>query len=101
MNLDELRRCLDAIDERLVALLSQRAQVVLQVADVKQQHNLPAHIPEREMAIITRLRAVNPGPLSGDAIERIYRVLIEEMRNFEHAQIAATQERLSSLAKEE
>lgn len=88
MSLDELRKCLDAIDEQMMALLSQRAHVVLQVADFKRQHHIPVHIPEREAAIIARLRTTNPGPLSGEAIERIYRILIEEMRQFESAHVA-------------
>lgn len=83
MNLDELRMQLDAIDNQIVALLSQRADIVLQVADVKKQNGLPVHVPEREDAIMSRLRSQNPGPLTGDAIERIYRLIIEEMRNFE------------------
>lgn len=83
MGIDELRARLDGIDNQVLALLSERAQVISQVADFKQQHNIPIHIPARETVIFERLRATNPGPLSGDAIERIYRVLIEEMRKFE------------------
>jgi chorismate mutase/prephenate dehydratase len=83
MGLDELRTQLDVIDEQVVALLSERAQVILKVADVKRRQNLPVYIPEREAFIIERLRAMNPGPLSGDTIERIYRTIIEEMRKFE------------------
>ena len=83
MGIDELRARLDEIDNQMLALLSERAQVVLQVADFKQQHNIPIHIPDRETAIFKRLRTTNPGPLSGDAIERIYRTVIEEMRKFE------------------
>ena len=86
MGLEELRKRLDGIDEQLLALLSRRAQVILEVADFKRQHHLPVHIPEREAAIMARLRAMNPGPLSGDTLERIYRVLIEEMRKFEFEQ---------------
>jgi chorismate mutase len=86
VGLDELRKHLDVIDEQLMTLLSQRARVILEVADFKRQHHLPVHIPEREAAIIARLRAMNPGPLSGDTLERIYRVLIEEMRKFEFEQ---------------
>jgi chorismate mutase/prephenate dehydratase len=73
-----------------MALLSQRAQVIREVADFKRQHHLPVHIPEREAAIMARLRAMNPGPLSGDTLERIYRVLIEEMRKFEFEQTCST-----------
>lgn len=83
MGLDELRQRLDAIDTQIVSLLSERAKVVLHVADFKQRHNIPVHIPEREGAIIERLRAINLGPLPGDAVERIYRTILEEMRKLE------------------
>lgn len=83
MGLNELRERLDAIDEQVLSLLSERARVVVQVAAFKQQHNLPVYIPEREASIIKRLRALNPGPLGGDALERIYRTIIEAMREFE------------------
>jgi chorismate mutase/prephenate dehydratase len=84
MDLDALRERLDAIDARVVDLLSKRAHTIVQVAEFKKQRHLPIYIPEREAAIIQRLRALNSGPLSGDAIERIYRTILEEMRNFEH-----------------
>ena len=83
MGLDELRERLDIIDEQIMSLLSERAKVVMKVADFKRHHNIPIYIPEREAAIIERLRTTNPGPLPGDAIERIYRTIVEEMRKFE------------------
>ena len=83
MGLDELRERLDIIDEQMLLLLSERAKVVSHVADFKRQHNLPVYIPEREASIIERLRMINPGPLPGDAVERIYRTIVEEMRKFE------------------
>jgi chorismate mutase-like protein len=83
MGLNKLRERLDTIDKQVVSLLSERAQVVVQVAAFKLQHNLPVYIPEREASIIERLRILNPGPLSGDTLERIYRTILEEMRKFE------------------
>ena len=83
MRLDELRERLDIIDEQMMALLSERAKVVNKVADFKRHHNIPVYIPEREASIIERLRTLNPGPLSGDAVECIYRTIVEEMRKFE------------------
>ena len=83
MELDALRDRLDTIDERILSLLSERAKVIMQVADFKRHHNLPIHVPERELSIIERLRTTNPGPLPGDTIERIYRTVLEEMRKFE------------------
>jgi chorismate mutase/prephenate dehydratase len=88
MGLEGLRERLDALDEQILALLSERARVVVQVAHFKRQHNLPIHIPAREASIFERLRVLNPGPLSGDAVERIYRTVIGEMREFEREHAA-------------
>jgi len=83
MGLDELRERLDILDEQMMALLSERAKVVHKVADFKRYHNIPVYIPEREASLIERLCALNPGPLSDAAVERIYRTIVEEMRKFE------------------
>jgi len=83
IGLDELRERLDIIDEQMMSLLSERAKVVRKVADFKRHHNIPVYIPEREASIIERLCTINPGPLTGDAVERIYRTIVEEMREFE------------------
>ena len=88
MNLDDLRQRLDMIDDCMLQLLSLRAGVILEVAAFKQQHEMPIHVPEREAAIFVRLREKNPGPLSDDTIEHIYRVVVEEMRKFEGEQTA-------------
>lgn len=87
MGLDALRERLDTLDAHIVDLLSERAKVIIQVADYKRQHNLPIYVPEREAALIQRLRTINPGPLPAEAVERIYHRVLEEMRNFEGASL--------------
>jgi chorismate mutase/prephenate dehydratase len=83
MGLDTLREQLDSIDERILSLLSERAKIIMQVADFKRHHHMPVYVPEREISIIRRLRTINPGPLPSDTIERLYRAVLEEMRKFE------------------
>jgi chorismate mutase-like protein len=83
MGIDALREQLDSIDERILSLLSERAEVIMQVADFKRHHNMPVYVPEREGSILKRLRTINPGPLPGETIERLYRAVLEEMRKFE------------------
>ena len=73
----ELRLQLDAIDNEMMALLSKRAELIVRVANLKRDENIPVHIPERETAIMQRLRLANDGPLKGDAIEHIFRTIIE------------------------
>jgi chorismate mutase / prephenate dehydratase len=83
MGLETLRERLDIIDEQILSLLSERAKVIMQVANFKRHHNIPIYVPEREVSIIERLRRANPGPLPDETIERIYRNILEEMRKFE------------------
>lgn len=90
MSLDDLRRTLDSIDNDISALLARRAKVILEVADFKKQHGGPVHDPKREDAIIARLCDLNPGPLPDETVARIYRKIIEEMRNFEAVVHGAT-----------
>ena len=87
MDLDQLRLRLDAIDDQVLALLSERAGAVLDIGDYKRQHGLPVHVPERENNVVKRLQLDNPGPLNGNAIERIYRAIIEEMRKLEEEHV--------------
>jgi chorismate mutase/prephenate dehydratase len=92
MDLDQLRLRLDAIDGQVLALLSERARAVLDIGDYKRKHGLPIHVPERESGVVKRLQTDNPGPLHGDAIERIYRTIIEEMRKLEEEHVGRVDE---------
>ena len=87
MDLDQLRLRLDVIDAQVLALLSERAGAVLDIGDYKRKQGLPIHVPERENNVVKRLQKDNPGPLHEDAIERIYRTIIEEMRKLEEEHV--------------
>jgi chorismate mutase / prephenate dehydratase len=83
--LDELRRLIDEVDGRMLALLGERARLVLQVGELKQGENAPVYRPERESQILRRLRDRNPGPLSGDAVAAIWREVISACRDLERS----------------
>ncbi|MEP0844932.1 MAG: chorismate mutase, partial [Phycisphaerae bacterium] len=51
VDLDELRRQIDVIDEELVALLNQRARIVVQIGRLKTGSGAPVYAPDREKAI--------------------------------------------------
>ncbi|MBR4971832.1 MAG: chorismate mutase [Oscillospiraceae bacterium] len=48
MDLNELRKEIDRVDDELVRLFVQRMQVSAQIADYKKQHDLPIFVPSRE-----------------------------------------------------
>ena len=76
LDLEELRRRLDAIDDRLQDLLIDRAEVVALVAEHKRSNNLDFYQPEREAQIIRRLVARHHGRLPLASLVRIWRELL-------------------------
>ncbi|MDH5526264.1 MAG: prephenate dehydratase [Nitrospirota bacterium] len=81
--LSPLRKQIDAIDDEILRLLNQRAEIALQVAAVKHTHNAPLHVPEREKAILERLTGNNPGPFPTAAVGTVFREVISACLNLE------------------
>ena len=75
-DLESLRRKIDGLDEQLVRLLNDRAKVVVEIGKLKQQSNTPVYAPDREKAVLDRIRAINAGPLPARAMEAIWRELM-------------------------
>jgi chorismate mutase/prephenate dehydratase len=76
-----LRERIDALDVRLVKLLSERARLAQQVGHVKQ--GAAAYRPEREAQILRRVADFNPGPLSDRALQRVYTEIMSACRALE------------------
>ena len=55
MNLDDIRRQIDSIDQELLDLLNRRADLVHEVGVVKKREGLQIYAPEREEALLRRL----------------------------------------------
>jgi len=79
------RDAIDAIDVQLVALLSSRAQNVVEIGRLKGLLQMEIYQPAREEAGLRHVRSVNPGPLDGDAIARLFERIIDEARRLERA----------------
>jgi chorismate mutase/prephenate dehydratase len=76
-----LRARIDSIDDTLLQLVSERAGIAQQVGRAKKGEKI--YRPEREAQIVRRLRETNPGPLSGDTIERLIREVMSACRALE------------------
>lgn len=79
--LKALRERIDAIDDALLKLLSERAAIAQEVGRAKKGEKI--YRPEREAQIVRRLREQNPGPLSGDTVERLIREVMSACRALE------------------
>ena len=81
--IEDWRAKIDAVDERIVELLNQRASYVLEVGRIKRMFGEPIHVPEREAEILKRVLKLNKGPLSDSAIRRLFERIIDESRRLE------------------
>lgn len=82
--LAELRDKIDAIDDRILELLNERARFVLEVGRAK--HSKPGsrfHVLEREESIYERLASSNAGPFPTQAIRPVFREIISASLNME------------------
>lgn len=78
MPLSHLRDQIDAVDQQLIALLSQRLHLVNQVGEVKSAHGIPVYAPLREAEMLAARRAEAektgvPADLIEDVLRRIMR----------------------------
>ena len=81
--LDEYRLLIDDVDRRLVALLNERTRTVEQIGRVKRSAALPIYEPKRESEVFANITTSNHGPLTPDALKRIFERIIDEMRSIQ------------------
>lgn len=81
--LNRLRDKIDAVDRKVVDLLNARAGYARDLGDIKLKVGLPIYMPKREEEVISNVKTHNKGPLSNDAIQRLYERIIDESRRLE------------------
>jgi chorismate mutase/prephenate dehydratase len=85
--LEPSRQRINSIDDQIVKLLNERAQVVREVGVVKKQFHAPASAPGREEQVLRRVAGQAGAPLTGQAIEAIYKVILREMSAMEQVEM--------------
>jgi len=81
--LEEFRVLIDDVDRRIVDLLNERTRVVEDIGRVKRQAKLPIYEPKREDQVFANVTGVNHGPITEDAVRRIFERIIDEMRTIQ------------------
>lgn len=80
MDLSEWRTRIDELDRQILDLLNERARCVLALAPLKRRDAIPVHEPKREAEVLGNMQAHNRGPLSTEAVRRIFERIMEVMR---------------------
>ena len=83
MDLDDWRSRINEIDDHLLAALNKRAQYVLKIGEIKRKKGLEIKDSEREKELLERINARNKGPMTKEAIQRIFKTILKESRNLQ------------------
>lgn len=75
-SLAAVRAEIDRVDDKLLALLNERARLAVRVGEIKAHTGGPVYRADREKSIHSRLTAANTGPLDAESVRAIYREII-------------------------
>jgi len=81
--LNKLREQINRIDERILVLLNQRAEVAKKIGMIKREFTDQIYFPGREEQILERLENLNSGPFPLDSIKPVFREIISACRSLE------------------
>ena len=97
MDLTEIRKDIDKIDDELVRLFCARMNLSAQVADYKKANNMPILVPARERAILQNV-AEKAGPEMANYTRVLYSMLFELSRSYQskrNGELSALYEEIS------
>ncbi len=77
------RKNIDELDLELVKLLNQRSQCAIEIGKLKHELNIEIYDPRREEEVIDRILKEANGPLSQEAVKRLFERIIDESRRAE------------------
>jgi chorismate mutase len=86
LSIEELRNRIDLIDVQLVRLLNVRVACAVEVGRLKHEMGLAVYQPEREAQVLNGVRRAATelaGPLTAEAVVRIFERIIDEARRAE------------------
>ena len=86
MSIEDWRRKIDEIDNKLVELFNERSKCAIEIGKIKQVENLRVYDPDREREILRRIKEANPGPLDDEGLQRLFERVIDECRRIERVE---------------
>src|SRR5436309_14260316 len=73
MSLADHRKAIDKLDHKIVELLNERTEHVLEIGAIKLKAGEEIYAPHRELAVLQRVCRLNKGPITNESLRAIYR----------------------------
>jgi len=101
MELQNWRSQINDLDDELLRLLNQRAELALRVGESKKDSGLSVCDHTREREVTERMCSINQGPLDDRAVVELFRAVIHESRRIQNRTINRDrEEKLQPLASQ-
>lgn len=85
--LEQLRNQINQVDERLVALLKQRFEIVEAVARTKQASGVPVFDPTRERAVLKRVVDLVANEDYQPAVAQVFTTIMDQAKQLERKKL--------------
>lgn len=82
-DIETIRQSINQIDEEIVRLLDQRAELVKEIGEYKKSQNIPVYHPEREQEVRDRVLAASKGIFPQKALMQIFTEIMSAARSLE------------------
>jgi chorismate mutase / prephenate dehydratase len=82
-SLKKLRDHIDRLDQSLLKLLNERGHLVESVGKLKEKNSQAVFVPSREKNLLQRLKRINKGPLSNQAIQDVFYEIVHACRSLQ------------------
>src|SRR5205814_6576667 len=89
MNIPEHRKAIDRLDAKIVRLLNERTQHVLEIGAIKLKAGAEIYAPHRELAVLQRICRKNAGPIPSESLRAIYREIMSSALSLEKSMTIA------------
>ncbi|HEY7025782.1 MAG TPA: bifunctional 3-deoxy-7-phosphoheptulonate synthase/chorismate mutase [Candidatus Limnocylindrales bacterium] len=96
-SVEEMRERIDDIDENLLSLVDERAQLALAISEAKGTSG-NGHDPQREHSLIDRARTMEGGALDGEELEQVMSAVLKASRQMQRRHAAAKREEVITTA---
>ena len=81
--MDHLRNQIDDVDQNILSLLSERANIALCIMNEKNKLNQDIYCQTREQDVLDRIQNSNKSKLDNEAVKRVFSTIIDECRNLQ------------------
>ena len=82
-NINELRKSIDEIDEKILDLINKRLLLGKEIGNIKRLNKEQVTDKAREISILKRLNDLNKGDLRNDTLDHIFTQIISESREIQ------------------